>query len=399
MHIAIYHNLPSGGAKRSLFQWVQGLVQRHVVDVYCLAGADHDFCDLRPLVREYHILPFERLTLFDSPLGRFNQLQRWRDLRRLDKLARQMACTIDARHYDVVMAHGCLLTQAPRVLEYLRTPSVYYLQDLPLGARRSSSMPARSWRTSLDRIDPLIPMYFTTLHDMDRHAVQAATSVLTNSTYTAQLAAQAYGVVPDVVPLGVDVDSLRPKPHLERTDFVISVGEITPRKGHDFVIESLGRIPASERPALVLLGNMANRGERERLMSLAQQWAVALRIEVASTQASLLEWYNATPLLAYAPYQEPFGLVALEAMACGKPVVGVAEGGVRESVIDGVTGILTPRDSQLFGEAVQRLLKDAPLRAQYGRQAREHVVANWTWSASVARIEAFLYTAARREAA
>ena len=76
---------------------------------------------------------------------------------------------------------------------------------------------------------------------------------------------------------------------------------------------------------------------------------------------------------------EPFGLAPLEAMACGLPVVAVKEGGVRETVVDGVTGFLTQRDPEEFAECIRQLLENHNLRRQFGEQAREHVRAFWTW--------------------
>jgi glycosyltransferase involved in cell wall biosynthesis len=84
---------------------------------------------------------------------------------------------------------------------------------------------------------------------------------------------------------------------------------------------------------------------------------------------------------------EPFGLVPLEAMSCGTPVVGVREGGVQESIIHERTGLLVERDPKKFSNAVQHLLSNPDLIAEYGRNGREHVLKNWTWDRSVDRLE------------
>src|SRR5262245_20051660 len=104
MRIAVFHDLPSGGAKRTLYEFVKRLCARHVIDVYALSTADHAFCDVRPLVHASHEVPFTPLRLFQSPFGRINQLQRWRDLRRLESLSRRLATDIDRQSYDVLFA-------------------------------------------------------------------------------------------------------------------------------------------------------------------------------------------------------------------------------------------------------------------------------------------------------
>jgi glycosyltransferase involved in cell wall biosynthesis len=91
---------------------------------------------------------------------------------------------------------------------------------------------------------------------------------------------------------------------------------------------------------------------------------------------------------------EPFGLVPLEAMACGTPVVGVQEGGVQESILHKHTGLLVDRDPVQFAAAVQNLLSNPALASEYGRNGREHVLRHWTWDQSVAALEDFLLACA-----
>src|SRR5258708_29848555 len=95
MRIALFHDLASGGAKRSVFEVTRLLAVRHKIDCYTLSSANHTFCDLSPYVDDYHIFDFESFPLFNSPFGRLNQLQRWRGLRRLEEVCRTIALRID----------------------------------------------------------------------------------------------------------------------------------------------------------------------------------------------------------------------------------------------------------------------------------------------------------------
>ncbi len=97
--------------------------------------------------------------------------------------------------------------------------------------------------------------------------------------------------------------------------------------------------------------------------------------------------YNLATLFIYPSLYEGFGIPPLEAMACGTAVIGVDEGGVRETVTHGETGMLIPRDEKLFAEAVEDLLNDRWQLDSLGRQARESVIANWEWGSIVKRIE------------
>jgi glycosyltransferase involved in cell wall biosynthesis len=109
---------------------------------------------------------------------------------------------------------------------------------------------------------------------------------------------------------------------------------------------------------------------------------------------ALLGLYNRAKLVVYAPYLEPFGLVPLEAMACGTPVVGVREGGVRESIVDGVTGLLTDRDEREFAVAVHRLLASPETAAEMGQNGVRHVAGSWTLEHAAARLLRHLERAA-----
>src|SRR5262249_53984853 len=156
--------------------------------------------------------------------------------------------------------------------------------------------------------------------------------VLVNSKYMQDTTARIYNIRPLLSYLGVDTEIFRPLVGSARQNFVLSVGAIQPHKGFDFLIKSLARIPQHQRPSLRLVGNMQTASERRALEDLAAQQGVDLHIEVGISLETLVRRYNEAALVVYAPYREPFGFVPLEAMACAAPVVGVAEGGVLETV-------------------------------------------------------------------
>ena len=80
-------------------------------------------------------------------------------------------------------------------------------------------------------------------------------------------------------------------------------------------------------------------------------------------------------------------------MACGTSVVGVREGGVQETVVDGYTGLLTDRDPRQFAAAVQHLLMNPNVALEYGRNGRDYVQCHWTWDKAVATLESYLLAA------
>lgn len=388
LRIAVYHNLPSGGGKRALTEMVRGLAPRHEIDVYTLSCADHDFADLRPLVNRHTVYPFEPSRLFRSPLGRLNQIQRARTLRRLRELNRAIARDIDDANYDMAFVHHCRFSQSPTILTFLQTRTVYYCQE-PLREfyePNPRNVAKGRGRQALDRIDPLPRLFRRMQAGMDRESALAAGTVLVNSHYSRENFYRAYGRFSDVCYLGVDTCLFRPSGR-EREAIVLSVGYLGPRKGFDFLIRSLGTIDESIRPRLVIAANAAEPAEGDYLSALAARSGVALDIRTRVSDAELVDLYNSAIATLYAPIMEPFGFVPIESMACGTPVVGVNEAGVRETVVDGQSGFLCPRDEQDFAAAVVELVTDRACQESLGRQARLIAEQQWQWAATAERLE------------
>lgn len=399
MKIAVYHNLPSGGGKRALYEMTRRLAQRHEIDVYTLATAEHDFCDLRPHAGRHVIWPFQPLPLARRPFGRLNQGIRSADLRRLDTLQRQIAAQIDGGDYDVVFAHNCQFGQSPGLLKYLRTPSVYYCQEPPrLLYEPPVERPYNRFSKAQDlgnRLDPLPGLYRRTLRRLDRDNVRAASVVLVNSHYSRETLFRTYGIFAHIGRLGVDSERFRPL-GLEKQHRVVSVGALTPRKGFDWVIASLARIEAGQRPALTIVSNFTDPAEKAYLHELAQRGAVEVEFRAGVSDDELVASYNRALLTVYAPVMEPFGFVPLESMACGTPVVGVREAGVRETIVHEATGLLVERDPEYFAAAIAGLASDPNRRASLGQQGRTYVQAEWSWDRSVQAVESHLSRVAYR---
>lgn len=398
MRIAVYHNLLSGGAKRALAELARRLAERHEIDVFSLSCSNHDFADLRPFVWAYRTFRFDPLPLLASPFGRLNQAARTADLLRLNRLSRQIAQEIEQGGYDVVFVHPCQFETSPSILAHLqRVPSVYFCQE-PL-RRLHEPAPWRPYdhgasraRQLMDQVDPLIHLYHATIRRVDRRNARRASRILVNSEFMREAVSHIYGLDAHVSYLGVDSDFFRPSP-APKGNFVLSVGSLTPLKGFDFLIDAVARIPEHQRPPLVIASNFENPPERDYLQGLAAEGGVELRLRSQVGDDELVRLYNEAAVVAYAAVREPFGLVPLEAMACGTPVVAVREGGVLETVVHEETGLLVEREAQPFAAALCRLLADPQPAAEYGRRGRDLVLRRWSWDEAARRVEAELQAA------
>ncbi|MGE2713368.1 glycosyltransferase [Mycolicibacterium litorale] len=190
-----------------------------------------------------------------------------------------------------------------------------------------------------------------------------------------------------VVPCGVDLDLFTPDgPHAERgARFrIVSVGRFVPRKGFDVVVRALPAIPDAE---LVLVGG-PDRSEVEadpearRLRELAESLGVGDRLvfQGAVARADMPAVLRSADVVACTPWYEPFGIVPLEAMACGVPVVAAAVGGMLDTVVHDVTGrLVTPKRPAEVAESINTLLHDEFLRQSLGAAGRDRARARYSW--------------------
>ena len=228
---------------------------------------------------------------------------------------------------------------------------------------------------------------------VESHLVRAADHVIATCTdEVAELT--ALGGRPEdmsVVPCGIDPKLFRPGgPAAPRSvssglrHRIVVVSRLVPRKGIDDVIAALSHLPDTELlvaggPAAAALDHDA---EACRLARLARSFGVADRVRLlgAVPRQDVPALLRSADLVACVPWYEPFGIVPLEAMACGVPVVGSAVGGLLDSVDDHRTGeLVPPHDPQAIAHAAAHLLANPSLRARMGEEAAARVRQHFTW--------------------
>jgi D-inositol-3-phosphate glycosyltransferase len=212
-----------------------------------------------------------------------------------------------------------------------------------------------------------------------------------------------YGADPhrvDVVHPGVSRDVFSPTRQSEARRrlavgpaerIVLFAGRLQPHKGPDVVIEALAGLPTDVR--LVIVGGPSGAGldHPEALTELSVRLGVADRVAFLPPveQTQLADWYAAADVVCVPSHSESFGLVALEAQACGTPVVAAAVGGLTTAVLDGVTGSLVHgHDPGRYAHALTVILGDHVLRAAMGAKAAVHA-AQFNWDTTAERL---LYT-------
>lgn len=191
-----------------------------------------------------------------------------------------------------------------------------------------------------------------------------------------------------IIPPGVDISRFYPIPPDEAKEAIgvppcesmlLYVGRIEPLKGIDVLIEALAVLQAENTTVcLVVIGGDPENGEQapneemERLQSMCRQAGLKDLVTFLGkrSQDSLPYYYSAAEAVVVPSHYESFGMVALEAMACGTPVVASQVGGLAFLVQDGVTGYTVPVDDpQALAHRLLDLLQDHELRSRLGAQA------------------------------
>ena len=237
-------------------------------------------------------------------------------------------------------------------------------------------------------------------------AVVADADVLTaNTTDEAAELQQHYGATTDqirIVPPGVDLHTFHPCDQAQSRDrlgvdqekqIILFVGRIQPLKAPDVLIRAVAELTERDpdrrdRLRLVIIGSPSGPDSEwsATLAPLARDLGVGELVifRPHSPRADLFRWYCVADVVGVPSYNESFGLVALEAQACGRPVVATDVGGLRHTVRDQVTGLLVPgQDVQAWAAALETLLDDEDERHRMGARAAAHA-SSFSWDNTAA---------------
>lgn len=406
MKIAIWYNLPSGGAKRALFDHVRGLVGRgHELQAWCPPTADRSYLPLSHLIPE-HVVPLAwRLPRSRDGVGRWaSGLSHLRSRSAaLEVHAQTCGEQMERWGYDVVFANTCLLFAAPHIGRHVRGPKLLYLQEP--NRVLYEAMPRLPW-VALPRGTGLVARCKDALqvHRLRAGArtewenARAFPTLLVNSYFSRESIARAYHLDARVCYLGVDTGQFHPPAAtMPRERFVIGLGAVSSSKRVDLAIRALALIPAP-RPPLVWVGNMAHEIYLGEMRQLAARLEVDLQIRSRVEDHELVSLLQRAALMLYTSRLEPFGFAPLEANACGVPAVAVREGGIRETIVEGINGLLCDAEPAALAKAVARLLDHPAEAGALGQSAARHIAAEWNLERSTGRIEAELCRAAAMSA-
>ena len=353
------------------------------VDIYTRrANNDHpDVVDLGNGVRVLHLNvgPVDGVTKEELP-ALIPELSR----------AFKAALTCDA-HYDIIHSHYWISGKvAMPVAAELGIPLVHTMHTM-----------ARVKNLNLAEGETPEPMIRV---QGESQVVAAADALIANTDAEAASLVSLYEACPDnvlVVSPGVNLKVFTPGAGRAAAREVVGqdkdahiitfVGRIQPHKGPEVLIRSVAEL-VSHSPHLrtKLITNIiggasgANQSEVERLKELTTWLGIddVVRFAPPVPREELPQWYRASDLVCVPSYSESFGLVALEAQACGTPVVATAVGGLRTAVADGISGVLVDgHDPRAWSSVLARLLQEPQRRVLLSMGALEHA-SHFGWDAT-----------------
>jgi D-inositol-3-phosphate glycosyltransferase len=242
----------------------------------------------------------------------------------------------------------------------------------------------------------------------EAEVIAAADRLVANTAEEARQLTELYAAQPsrvETVSPGVDLSVFRPaaqraavrrKLGLPPDAVVLAfAGRIQPLKGPDVVLRAAAGLLAARpelagRLVVVIVGGPSGSevGAPGRLASMAARLGIAgrVRLEPPCPQAELADWYRAADLVLVPSHSESFGLVALEAQACGTPVVAASVGGLRTAVRDGHSGVLVEgHDPAAWAQVLAGLLDSPGRLSALSRGAREHA-SGFGWQTTADRL-------------
>jgi glycosyltransferase involved in cell wall biosynthesis len=336
-----------------------------------------------------HYVPKEEMLPYIQTFARF-----------VTRFARRQPAMYDVVHANFFMS-GMI---AQHLKQVLGIPFVITFHALG-HVRRLAQGAADAFPPARARIESML------MHQADR--------IIAECPQDRQDMEDLYGAAPGritIAPCGFDPEELWPVPQdeararlgLPQDKFlVLQLGRMVPRKGVDTVIQGVAMLRNRyriEAELLVVGGDISQpQGcdslEMARLRTLAAQLGIGEHVRFVGQQprSELRYWYGAANAFVTTPWYEPFGITPVEAMACARPVVGSEVGGIKSTVVDGVTGFLIPsRDPQAVADRLATLEQDPLLARAMGEQGLRRAYQHYTWR-TVAQQVAAIYAAVLQE--
>jgi glycogen synthase len=352
-----------GGAGVHIKNLSRELAQLMDVEVRCFG--DQDFTEGRLRVKGYR--PWARMS--EGAEKRFNSA--------LATFATDLSIVRDPIDADVVHGHTWYAALAGFMARQL--------YDVPFVATVHSLEPLRPWK------EEQLGRSYRLTGWAERAALEAADRVVAVSAQSRGEILAHFNIPPErvvVIHNGIDLKTWNPSPAVDTRraygiegDYILFVGRASRQKGMVHLLEAMKHVEPGVR--LVCCASAADTPEVEReVAAKVKETPRCLWINTFLREEQYIELYSHCAVFACPSVYEPFGIINLEAMACERPVVASAVGGIPEVVVPGKTGFLVPpADPRALADALNCVLRDRALARRMGLAGRRRAEDRFSWTA------------------
>lgn len=336
--IAIISNLPNGGARNVLNITRKYLGQKYYVEEL---GKIIESTNVNGILKYYYSAIQEIISNY-----------------KVSKLINQK--------FDILIAYQSWLTKSPIIFPFINIPIIYICHEVP---REHYDLQVTSKHTIKEKIINKIFLYPIKLIDrLNLLARNNNLTVITLSKISGDMIYKSYHIKPIIIHPGISLSGYgKYCGHSNRHNQVITVGAINKYKNQLFVLESIAQIPIEKRPKVVIVGNGGDARYIAQLRKYARQKSINIDIRIGISKPSLINLYKSSYALMYSPINEPYGLVVLEGMRAGLPVIAIKGGGYEE-VINSNNGYIIRPDAKLWGNTYMKLYKNKTLWERLSKQ-------------------------------
>lgn len=321
--IFIYNNLPSGGASKTLISVTQFLKEWHPINLHGIR------------YKKSNILIYLKKAIVD------NYFYDKRIFRRISKI-------------DLLICFQSWLIKTPYILRFAHPQNTIYICHEPQSEYYDAKI--QSIKTIKQKLVDLIRL---PIKWIDKSNIKSYSGIIVvNSQYSQKLVKKAYNKKATVIyPCITDLFFHQKIKNNDKKHNLISVGAVNPLKGFDLLIKAISTIKIEIRPSFTIIGNGGKREYILALYKLAKDLGVNLRIKLNISDRELITEYDESLAFLFAPVSEPFGLVVLEAMARGLPVVAYKHGGGYAEILSKNNGFLVDnRIPAEWGKTIEKLI-------------------------------------------
>jgi glycosyltransferase involved in cell wall biosynthesis len=357
MKIAFYHELHKGGARRGTNEFAIQLKKLgHTVDLYTIEKQDEE----NVFYTNIYFYKFEN-KIWKGKNWRIRLYKDTIELFLLLLLNKKISEDINNKKYDACYITASQFIESPFLLNFIKTKKYYYLNDpyYRMIYEKKLFNPERSdlIRNLYERINKYIRKR------IDINNIGKADYIIAASIFTQKQFYKVYKLKSEIAYYGVNSLFFH-KGKKERDIDILFIGSKDVLDGYPFFNKIINTYNKSNLKVKTVL--------------FENEWL---------NDKELRDIYRRTKILIACSYNEPLGLVPLEAMACGVVTLAVDEGGYPETVIDGVTGYIIHRDYRKFVEKINLLLNDENLIKTISSNSIKEVKKKWSWKIRGSELE------------